>query len=574
VQLAQKGELERLRHALVVLKKVCRAATMVEWKQMRQGMEQSLKCSLESRLARLQEEHEFIKVGAACCRAPQRCLAAQPLEPPPAHPALSQPQGPGRPQPGCQSAARAGAPQHRRAPPLPSPPALQDALGSVRLQSQPQVDAAIALLYSQMGDEVGTYEEALRARGATGAARRKLADMQALNGERRGRLGAAQARGAELQVGARHGALPAPAALRLPVWRWCRPGVAPTAPQPLTLPGACSQAKQRELAAQRQQLAERVEQLGSAAGAPATPGRGSQVAGDLDDASHELDILTNVLVSAPPDVAAVPPPPPPASARPATPLPRLLRWGGGVKTGGGGKGGAATACRANTCHPPPGCRALRCAADPPAASRSPSRGASAARWRWTPRRAQPAAASRWRRRARRRRASSATSWPMPVSGAAAPAACPAALARCGPGPTTCAASPPPLAPAAASRLLAPFTVPRAQLRARLEELSVAAGRLAGLLLGRLDTLVLAWRQLAAVAFDGESGCLLLEFVDVRLGARLQVQVGAAGAPPPAAPPPAGPAALRCACPAPRSSTSANLCLPLRRRCSCSTCCPP
>jgi hypothetical protein len=117
-------------------------------------------------------------------------------------------------------------------------------------------------------------------------------------------------------------------------------------------------------------------------------------------------------------------------------------------------------------------------------------------------------------------------------------------------------------------------VPRAQLRARLEELSVAAGRLAGLLLGRLDTLVLAWRQLAAVAFDGESGCLLLEFVDVRLGARLQVQVGAAGAPPPAAPPPAGPAALRCACPAPRSSTSANLCLPLRRRCSCSTCCPP
>jgi Ni,Fe-hydrogenase III large subunit len=63
VQRAQKGELERLKHALVVMKKRCRTATMVEWKQMRQGMEQELKLSLEARLAKLQEEYEFTKVG-------------------------------------------------------------------------------------------------------------------------------------------------------------------------------------------------------------------------------------------------------------------------------------------------------------------------------------------------------------------------------------------------------------------------------------------------------------------------------------------------------------------------------
>ncbi len=86
-------------------------------------------------------------------------------------------------------------------------------------------------------------------------------------------------------------------------------------------------------------------------------------------------------------------------------------------------------------------------------------------------------------------------------------------------------APAPRPSSAASRLLPPFTLPRAQLCAQLEETSVAAGRLAGLVLARLDRLVLAWRQVAAVAFDSESGCLLLDFVDVALGAKLQVQVG-------------------------------------------------
>jgi hypothetical protein len=103
---------------------------------------------------------------------------------------------------------------------------------------------------------------------------------------------------------------------------------------------------------------------------------------------------------------------------------------------------------------------------------------------------------------------------------------------------------------------------------------VTAGRLAGLVLGRLDRLVLAWRQLAAVAFDSESGCLLLDFVDVQLGAKLQVQVGRRGRPH-EVPALCGARVPLRARPRALCALLSAACRPLPpRRCSCSTCCPP
>lgn len=84
---------------------------------------------------------------------------------------------------------------------------------------------------------------------------------------------------------------------------------------------------------------------------------------------------------------------------------------------------------------------------------------------------------------------------------------------------------PPASPPAAGQLLRPFCLPRAQLVAHLEEVSITVGRLASLLLAHMDGLLLAWRQLAGVAFDSGRGCLLLDFLDLGLGLKLQVKVG-------------------------------------------------
>jgi hypothetical protein len=72
----------------------------------------------------------------------------------------------------------------------------------VRLQYQPQVDAAITLLYQQMDREAREWEEAEASKRATVSARSKLNDLQQLNGERRRRLEAAQASHQGLKVSA------------------------------------------------------------------------------------------------------------------------------------------------------------------------------------------------------------------------------------------------------------------------------------------------------------------------------------------------------------------------------------